>query len=606
MIELSPERFSRARCPAVHGHPFSGPLQLWWGKTGLAERPRNLFASSGKMPPASDRFRAGGANGHIGADGEVRRTALQQLMAKLTQRIHLAEQDPGDNIGIPSGYTYLLQFIAHDMVDSVVSFDINGSDIIPGARNARSEALRLETLYGSGPDECPQAYEYTSEQMTQGLIPRIQLRLGRRPDEPLPDGNPYCPFRDIVRSTSPNPTAGLDASRPLLTEAMLADPRNDAHALVSQITVLFQLLHNHVISLLEDALKPFIPQEERFPRRELAYREFNCARLVLTLIYRNIIKKDVLKRILDDRVYDRYITGSTLPDKRTGIPLEFSFGAFRFGHAIVRDQYNVNSKSKGQSTSEALRLSAQLARPGSLPIKSNWFVDWAHFFDNAKGIVPNFSKRIGPRHPKALQDNLMLFPPKAGGVDAGGLMDRDLLSAAYAGLLSVPALIREMQNRGFDMVEDLAEWQGPMRTWLTEVPGLPPELKGALSADDPDLDRILADPPLPFFVLFEAGRIGKDEATQGGWRLGPLGSVIVAETILGAMAAYPLGKEVGSLQAQIKACGEALFNMPDVEQPKAPQPARDAVGKALSEIDEIETMPELLAYMERQRVFNVD
>ncbi len=385
---------------------------------------------------------------------------------------------------------------------------------------------------------------------------------------------------------------------------MLADPRNDAHALVSQITVLFQLLHNHVISLLEAVLKPFIPQEERFPRRELAYREFNCARLVLTLIYRNIIKKDVLERILDKRIYHRYMTDPALPcDKHTGISLEFSFGAFRFGHAIVRDQYNVNSQSMGQSISEALRLSAQLARPGSLPIKSNWFVDWAHFFDNAKGIVPNFSKRIGPRHPKALQDNLMLFPPKAGGVDAGGLMDRDLLSAAYAGLLSVPALIRQMRERGFDMVEDLAQWQGPMRAWLTELPGL----GGRLLADDPDLDRILADPPLPFFVLFEAGRIGRlDEATQGGWRLGPLGSVIVAETILGAMKAYPLGNEDHSLQAQIKACGEALFNMPDVEQPKAPQPVRDAVGKALSEIDEIETMPELLAYMERQGLFNVD
>jgi len=215
----------------VHGHPFSGPLELWWGKTGLLERPRNLFGSSvGEMLPASDRFRAPGEQTVTCGNGQVRRTALHRLMAKLTDRIHHAEQDPGDNTSIPSGYTYLLQFIAHDMVDSVVSFDINGADIIPGACNARSQALRLETLYGSGPDECPQAYEYTSEQMMQGLIPRIQLPLGRRTDGPLPEGNPYCPLRDIARSTSPNPTAGLDASDPLLTEAMLADPRNDAHA----------------------------------------------------------------------------------------------------------------------------------------------------------------------------------------------------------------------------------------------------------------------------------------------------------------------------------------------------------------------------------------
>ena len=39
------------------------------------------------------------------------------------------------------------------------------------------------------------------------------------------------------------------------------------------------------------------------------------------------------------------------------------------------------------------------------------------------------------------------------------------LSAAYAGLLSVPALIRKAQELGFHTVEDLAHWQEPMRTW---------------------------------------------------------------------------------------------------------------------------------------------
>jgi hypothetical protein len=387
---------------------------------------------------------------------------------------------------------------------------------------------------------------------------------------------------------------------------MLADPRNDAHALVSQITVLFQLLHNHVISLLEAAIAPFTTQVD-FPRKELAYREFHCARLVLTLIYRNIIEKDVLRHILDEGIYHRYMANPALAcAKHKDIPLEFSFGAFRFAHAIVRDQYTVNSQSRDQPTSGALRRSGLLAHQGLLPIKSDWLVDWAHFFDNSKGIVPNFSKRIGPRHPEALKDDLLLFPAKADGVDAGGLMDRDLLSSAYAGLLSVPALIRKMQERGFDTVEDLAQWQEPMRAWLTEVPGLLPGQEGPLPVGDSDLDRILVDPPLPFFVLFEAARIGKPDEAEGGRRLGPFGSVIVAETILGAMKAHPHGIDGDTLQARIKACGEALFNMPDPQQPGAPQPVQDAVTEALSEIDEIESMPQLLAYMDRQGVFNSD
>ena len=155
------------------------------------------------MAPASDRFRAGGPNGHIGADGKVvHRTALHQQMATLATRIADNLQDPGDNCCIPSGYTYFLQFIAHDMVDSVVSFNVHDSDIIPGARNGRSEPLRLETLYGNGPDECPQAYEYTSHQQIRGLIPRTGCGWGGVQMSPCQRAIPPAPFatlREIPR-----------------------------------------------------------------------------------------------------------------------------------------------------------------------------------------------------------------------------------------------------------------------------------------------------------------------------------------------------------------------------------------------------------------------
>ena len=125
---------------------------------------------------------------------------------------------------------------------------------------------------------------------------------------------------------------------------------------------------------------------------------------------------------------------------------------------------------------------------------------------------------------------------------------------------------------------------------MTEVPGLP-EQDGPLPGADPDLARILVDPPLPFFVLFEAARIGQPDEADGGRRLGPLGSVIVAETILGAMEAHPLSIKGDTLRARIKACGEALFNMPDPQQPGAPQPVQEAIGEALAEIDEINDAP---------------
>jgi hypothetical protein len=46
-----------------------------------------------------------------------------------------------------------------------------------------------------------------------------------------------------------------------------------------------------------------------------------------------------------------------------------------------------------------------------------------------------------------------------------------------------------------------------------------------------DVETLAGDPPLPFFILFEAMRQPQAE----GLRLGPLGSIIVSEVIFGAL-----------------------------------------------------------------------
>jgi hypothetical protein len=54
---------------------------------------------------------------------------------------------------------------------------------------------------------------------------------------------------------------------------------------------------------------------------------------------------------------------------------------------------------------------------------------------------------------------------------------------------------------------------------------------GALT--DEDIETLSNDPPLPFFILFEAM-----QQTEG-LQLGLLGSIIVSETIFGALASDP-------------------------------------------------------------------
>ena len=53
---------------------------------------------------------------------------------------------------------------------------------------------------------------------------------------------------------------------------------------------------------------------------------------------------------------------------------------------------------------------------------------------------------------------------------------------------------------------------------------------GGLTAED--IETLANDPPLPFFILFEAMQQPQAE----GLRLGPLGSIIVSEVIFGALA----------------------------------------------------------------------
>jgi hypothetical protein len=70
---------------------------------------------------------------------------------------------------------------------------------------------------------------------------------------------------------------------------------------------------------------------------------------------------------------------------------------------------------------------------------------------------------------------------------------------------------------------------------------------GGLAAED--IETISNDPPLPFFVLFEAMQQPQAE----GLHLGPLGSIIVAEVVFGAIerARHVSGHGSGPLAAQL-------------------------------------------------------
>jgi hypothetical protein len=475
----------------------------------------------------------------------------RRMDAELHWPVHAdATVERWENPRLPSGYTYLLQFVAHDLVHSAIPLSVAG---VLGAdtANARRTALKLETLFGSGPVGSPFVYAQDAPNDER----RTKLRLGRmRWDEKGVE--PGCPFRDIARTPAENVT-GIDRSiaghRVALTEALIADPRNDDHAIMSQLTALFALLHNGLIDIVRRG------EPAAGPNANLgaAYKRFLCARDALTAIYHNIIRKDVMRRVMHPAIYAAY-SGPT-PDfidrpsdfsnefatrgarEPNGwqIPLEFSHGAFRFGHAMVRPEYVINDLATHDLNKTLEKTSAN--DPVNMPLDATWIVRWSRFFE-IKGSRPNFSRRIGPFLSDGL-GNDQIFPA-FDLTNRVGLLYRDLLGASLAGMWSVDALLAEIAVRRphfIDISRLLADRPyrvSRLRDWLASE-----TTYGGLNSED--IETIANDPPLPFFILFEAMQQPQAE----GLCLGPLGSIIVSEVIFGALAnnEIPAGNGAASL-----------------------------------------------------------
>ena len=490
-----------------------------------------------------------------------------------------------DNPNLPSGYTYLLQLIAHDIVDSTISL-AKGAGVSFGFANARQTPLSLETIYGGGPDVSPQAYEFTADHHgSAGLVPSTRLRVGRLQNASS-GSTQGCPFLDIGRAV-PRDTAdgGLQGveEKNLLTEALIADPRNDTHALLSQLTVLFHRLHNKIDDMLA-AAQPGQGSGIDGHAASLAFKRFIGARIAMTLVYRRILVDDVLEKILHPLVYKRYaIDGLSPVDTGSGISLEFSHGAFRFGHAMVRSAYQVN---RDDETQHAVCAAPEFARHASIRPRHRAMGARVGPFLQSRGKATEPQSTIGPAYSGAL-DNESRFPA-LGDDDATGLASRDLVSACYAGCWSVPVLFAKLKDGPLrDLVPDFRVWQDPISAWLKEG-----ETGSAEAFEPGDVNDLVCDPPLPFFVLFEAARSDRGltpVAAGGGRHLGPLGSIIVAETIFGAIRTHPVAfEDAGAdLREKLEAVCAALVGN----------------GAVLAELGDIKTMSDLVHFMATNGAF---
>jgi hypothetical protein len=198
--------------------------------------------------------------------------ALVELGEKMiAPELRPRDSEPAES-RLPAGYTFLGQFIAHDITFDPVSSLEHEND--PDALvNFRTPRLDLDCVYGRGPADQPYLYAKDG----------VRLVLG----DPLENGEDW----DLPRMVKANPTdREMVEDAPARTErAIIGDPRNDENVIIGQLHAIFLRLHNHLANKLGGSADFATVQ------REVRWR------------YQWVVVYDFLRRIVDKHTFDHVL-----------------------------------------------------------------------------------------------------------------------------------------------------------------------------------------------------------------------------------------------------------------------------------------------------------
>jgi hypothetical protein len=429
---------------------------------------------------------------------------LEPLM-KLAERMIAPPGRPAENPAIPSGYTYLGQFIDHDITFDPISSLQRQND--PDAlHNFRTPRFDLDSIYGRGPSDQPYLYEQA------GGITKLKLGepVGVVPDEASGAG-PDLPRSEPRRRGDEEVFNG---------RALIGDPRNDENVLISQLHLTMLQLHNQVIDHVA-ATTPLTGDNL-----------FKEAQRVVRWHYQWVVVNDFVRRIVGDAVVDDILRTETFavggngtqititrprfqfynPSNDAYIPIEFSAGAYRFGHSMIRGRYDINRFVKNARGDQGpIPIFGPEEPPDELSnlngfrrCPPQWAVEWEFLFE-----LPDSDIQPQPSLPidSLLAGQLATLPPSVASDPPVSLAARNLQRGLRLGL--------------------------PAGTTVARAMGIEPLTPDQLGIEDIDAELAL-NPPLWFYVLKEA------EVLEQGRQLGPVGGRIVAEVLLGILANDPL------------------------------------------------------------------
>jgi hypothetical protein len=353
---------------------------------------------------------------------------------------------------VAAGWPVFGQYVAHDTTAD--RSPVTHHDDEELLRNVRSARLDLECLYGDGPAANPYLY--------------------RRDD----------PAKLLLGTNDRGEAADLPRNQEGI--ALVGDPRQDVHVLISQMQVGMIRAHNRLVDRL---------RADGVPEADL----FEEARRSLTWHYQWVVLHDFLPATIGEaRTATMLESGPRFfaRDGAVAIPLEFADAAYRYGHSQMRHAYRV------QPDGPPLTLFPDLL--GFRPVPAERAVDWRTLLDVPGEAPPVRARPIDGRLPAAL----IHLPVDVTGVlddqDQESLAVRDLMRGVATALPSGEAVARRVG-------------ESPLTPEETTLPasGWPGET------------------PLWYYVLKEA------EAREDGERLGPVGSLIVGEVLVGIVDADP-------------------------------------------------------------------
>jgi hypothetical protein len=452
-------------------------------------------------------------------------------------------QDDEENAGIAAGYTYLGQFIDHDITFDPASSLMKQND--PDALvDFRTPRLDLDSLYGRGPADVP--YMYVGK----------KFRLGRA----------------LFANAQPSPSLDLprfdDPFNPGAKRALIGDKRNDENVIVSQLHASMLRFHNRLVDELPTATFEEVQRQVRWHYQWIVVNDF------LKTICGEQVVEDILPDFGKNKPIWKLKPNLSIYKWKNDpyMPIEFSAAAYRFGHSMVRPVYRLNTELHGGDDpnnatpdEEARGLAGRFfifagvqARGlnGFDAFPQQWAIDWSLFFDingsgdnvgktrvqpaykidtslvNPLGFLPEFSVPPQAPNPPLTVDQLQSKPanPANPDLDPSNLAKRNLLRGLAMGLPSGQNVALAM---GLDPIED-----DDLRVGKAVMDDL--DSNPTLASIDPV--HFTGNAPLWYYILaeaqFEWSKRAKGFGGKGDkepLRLGTVGGRIVAETLIGLL-----------------------------------------------------------------------